>query len=232
MSNRFVAPIYPLSLPVAALPAAANYLGGVVYCNNYFGETGALLVSDGAAWRPASGLKLEDLSPILARSTTTTTVVSTNVETEIFSYTIAAGLLGTERSLGVKLMGDLLNNTAANQVATVRIKANGTIIYNDSTGNITSSVSRRPWQMDLSFCAVGTSLSAYLSGLILIGVPGGATTGLGDLGAAGQREAVISSNGPVAFGLTQALTLSATVQLGNANAALDWRRLKSIVTLI
>jgi hypothetical protein len=84
----------------------------------------------------------------------------------------------------------------------------------------------------LNFSNLGAANQNYLSGLLLLGAAGGATTGLGDIGASGFREVPLASAGQLAINTTQAQTIAVFAQLGSANAAFDLRRFSAIATIL
>jgi hypothetical protein len=173
-----------------------------------------------------------DAVGVLARSNAQIVLVNTAPEVSIFSYTIPAGLLGTDRTLQVQLMGDLLNNSGANQAINFRVSIGGSTVYNESTGAIPASNVRRPWNWMLNFANLGAANQNYLSGTLMLGAPGGAATGLGDIGAAGFREVAVASAGALAFDTAVAQTIAVSAQLAVANAAYDFRRFKAIATIL
>lgn len=54
MGSKFASPIQPAVIPVSALPVAANWDGGIVFCPDFKAGYSALLQSDGTSWRPLS----------------------------------------------------------------------------------------------------------------------------------------------------------------------------------
>jgi hypothetical protein len=158
-------------------------------------------------------------------------LVNSAAEANIFSYVIPAGQLGDDRTLKLEMAGDLLNNSGASQSITFRVSVGGTL-WADSTGNIAASPNRRPWRWELNFSNLGAANQNYLSGLLLLGAAGGATTGLGDIGASGFREVPMASAGQLAINTTQAQTIAVFTQLGSANTAFDLRRFRAIATIL
>jgi hypothetical protein len=226
------------SFLAAQLPALqASEAGKILYCSNAFLEGFPdLVVWIGTAWMRMSDQGTPGTSSnaanVVSRNSAPSTVVNTAAETPIFSYNMPAGLLGTDRTLQVQLMGDLLNNSGANQSITFRVAVGGVTVYGDFTGAIATSASRRPWNWILNFANLGAANQNYLSGTLMLGVAGNATTGLGDIGAAGFREVAVASAGALAFDTAAAQTIAVFAQLSAANAALDFRRFKAIATIL
>jgi hypothetical protein len=231
----------PQQLPnvvAAQLPALqASEASKILYCPNAFLEGFPdLVVWTGTAWmrmsdRGAPGTA-SNAANVVSRNSAPSTVVNTASETQIFSYDLPAGLLGTDRTVQIQLMGDLLNNSGANQSINFRVAVGGVTVYSDSTGTIATNASPRPWTWTLNFANLGAANQNYLSGTLMLGAAGGATTGLGDTGVAGLREVAMSSAGALAINTAAAQTIAVFAQLSVANAALYIRRFKAIATIL
>ena len=75
---------------------------------------------------------VNDLTGILDRSTSTVDVVSTVTETTIYTFSVPANAMSTNRMLRLTMIGDVLNNDGTNRQFTVRIKFGATTMYGRS----------------------------------------------------------------------------------------------------
>lgn len=163
------------------------------------------------------------LAGVIAKDTGTVTWANTAAEQDLTNKTIPGGLMGVDKCLRITLWGDMMNNSGSGQTLTLKVYAGATVLYNDSFGSITANASRRSWWLQLVFNNHNAANSNFLAGIALLGTTGGATTGSGDLGAAGFREAVISSNGSTTIDTSADQAIKVTATLGAANSNLDIR---------
>ena len=166
----------------------------------------------------------------LTRSATLLDVVNSAAETTLFSATIPANMLASDRSARLTLIGDYLNNSGANATLRVRAKFGATTLWDDTSANIATNATRRALTVDLLLANRGATNSQALGGRIdLSALP--ATTGLGDFAAASAVVGAVFS-GTAAEDSTVAKTLAVTVQHSAANANLSVRRLYAVLELV
>jgi hypothetical protein len=167
------------------------------------------------------------------RSGSVVTVVNTVAEITVYSYLIPAGQLKLDRTLKVCLYSDFLNNAGGNQNFTLRAKIGAVTVFGDNTGNISAGAIRRPAYWEFSFGNLGAANSNAFQGWSIIGASlAGSVAGIGDLAAAGLRESVFAANNSTTtIDTTVDQLFAVTIQLGAANAQLDFRRVKAIAVL-
>ncbi len=169
---------------------------------------------------------------VLTRSTAAVTVVNTITETDLIAYTVLGGLMGTTRKLRVTLIGDLLNNSGATTTLNLKVSHGGTVVWADITGTLGNGSSRRPFYMQFDIANINSASVQYLAGFVLIGSIGNATTGTGDLAAAGYRETVFSGAATSTINTTNDAVVRVQATHGNAATTIDIRMQNAVIELI
>jgi hypothetical protein len=125
-------------------------------------------------------------APAYARTVTQLDVVSSNTETILFSFTIGAGDLGTNRAIRAVVMGDYLNNSGGSDVATFYVDYGTTAMYEDATIALGPDGQRVAFMIDVVIAAQNSASVQVLGGTIHIMQQGSAdpTTGVGALDTA------------------------------------------------
>jgi hypothetical protein len=159
-----------------------------------------------------------------------TDVTNTASETDLFSYLVAANLLGTSNLIRLTIMGTYEANSGS-PTMTIRIKYGATTIWQDVTGTLGAVVTKGGWSLFLLLGNDGVLTNAQeLTGLINTGARAAATTGFGDLTAGGGVATTIGGTG--AEDSTTPLTLKITVQWSAANTSYHWTTLNAVVELL
>jgi hypothetical protein len=129
------------------------------------------------------GTSMIPVHQTIFRSTTTTEIVSSTAYTTIFSATIPADILETDRGLNVKIPLDYLNDTGATKTYKLKVTLGGTTIYEDqANANLNSNSNRGGGKLDLTLENYGATNSQLLHGTMLFVLGGSAvTTGIGGL---------------------------------------------------
>lgn len=166
-------------------------------------------------------LDVEDLVGVQNQVATDVTVVNTTTETSIYSYSVPAATLDTNRLLRLTIFGDILANSGTPNL-TVRVKFGGTTIYADATANFSASATRRPFFFQILLAGDGATNAQVLGGWLFVGAIGTATTGTGDLGV-DENQGVAPIANTAALDQTSAQTLDVTVQWSAANASVECR---------
>lgn len=84
------------------------------------------------------------------RQVTLQTVSNTAVETTVYTFAVPAGLLGTNRTLKLSLIGDQLQNSgASDKVYTIKVKYGATTIFNAALLNVVTGAGRTPLIVDV-----------------------------------------------------------------------------------
>lgn len=117
---------------------------------------------------------------VLDRTVTDSDVTNTTTETTVFTKTIPANAMSTNRVLHLIFIADYLNNNATSATLTIRIKFGGTTAWADSVDASAINASRRPFTLELWLANQNASNDQVGGGLIMLGAAAGATTGIGD----------------------------------------------------
>lgn len=140
-------------------------------------QSGDIRFADGTNWNPGAGagLYLFDTvwTPIdrnLARTSNLVEVVNTIIETTVFTQSIYAGLLSTNKGVRLSLIGDYLNNTGSTQDVTFRVKFGTTtlltfVLY-DGLGGISTSATRRTILLDAILANINSDSIQFASGIV------------------------------------------------------------------
>lgn len=95
---------------------------------------------------------------VINRNTTTVTVANTTTETSIYSFSVPANLMGTNRALHVKLFGTFLNNTIlTSDVLTLTVKLGGTTIATKNSSTIATSATTGDVYVEVIIANIGTA---------------------------------------------------------------------------
>jgi len=173
---------------------------------------------------------LQDVAIILCRAATQFDVVNTATEQTVFTCTVPANALATTKSVRVELRGDFLNNTGATPTLTLRIRFGATTIYADASATIPTSGSRRPFTLNITLANQNAANTQVLSGLVQMGIAGGATTGIGNFGT-DEIQANTPLFGTAAEDTTVDRDIVITIQHSVASANLSFRRQYAKVVL-
>jgi hypothetical protein len=160
------------------------------------------------------------------RDTTRTTVVSnSNTEATLYSYTVPANLLGTDRILKMTVLGAYINNTGSNQTLRVRYKFGGAEMWNDVTANAASNANERGFRFEFWIANQGTTNSQTGGGTAFIGGTGAASAGSGDLGSyVTLGDAHITFTSDPSINTTSPTTMEITVQMSTTKAGTSVRQ--------
>lgn len=190
-STPSVAGIIPVANLGSGTPSASNFLRGD---GTYAVPTG---ISAGVA--TINYTKMQDTS------SSNVTVTNTATETTIYTYSVPANTLGTNRALRFTLNGTYLNNSAANRTVTVRVKYGATTILTKVSPTIPTSATTGSFAIE-GFVAAQNSASIQ-TGYMWVSFEGGddITRWVDDKGSAAEDS-------------TGALNLVVTVQLSSATA--------------
>lgn len=157
---------------------------------------------------------------LLDKNLATVNVVNTTVETSIYSFTIAAGELGTTGGVRLTLTGTYLNNTLAASSITIRVKLGATTVMASNPWDVGTSASRRKWTWTFWFFNNGVANAQKWGALLLTAVVGVANA---------LEVAMNNERGGTAFATSAedtslARTLNITVQHGTANPAISLQK--------
>lgn len=166
---------------------------------------------------------------VLDRKVTTTDVVSSTAETAVYSFSVPAATLSTNKALRLTLIGDYLNNSGGGVNFTVKGKYGATVLGTTGAVAAVTSANRAGvfMQFDLRACNATNVQVAYSRVMV-----GGRTaaTNAGVMAGAASAD-VYSTHVSVAEDSTGALTLQVTVQHDTNAATVSFRIFNAILEL-
>jgi hypothetical protein len=158
-----------------------------------------------------------------------TPVNNTAVETEVYaSSSIPGGTLGTTGVIELDLIGEVLNNSLANQNITMRATFGGAVLGAISFEGMGISTLRRRFWMRVVIAARG---AANAQAATMLGIWDEAKGVAGQL-ANGPPAQRLSGHHSLAIDTTAAQTVGVTVQFGAADASLEFVRRSAALRII
>lgn len=179
-----------------------------------------------------SASKMNTVVRVYDKVVTTVDVVSTATETDLYSFSVGANDMQTDRLLRLVLVGDLLRNNTEDPV--IRVKFGGTTLLDDTLAIGANSASRYPLFMELLLAETNATNSQWATlRVILPGSPTGATTGIGDLaGLSTSKGGVLASSSPHTIDTTSARTLQVTADWATSSANSSVRRRAAYLEMV
>jgi hypothetical protein len=161
---------------------------------------------------------------VLARLTAQVEAVNTTDETTLFTFSVPANIMSTNRRLRLELGGDYLNNSGGTLTTseTLRIKYGGATVWADTGKLHANSSNRKPWFLRCNIMNLGATNSQSLGGMILLG-GSPSTTGIGEYADDELDCSTAIGNTGLTVDTTSAQTLAVTVQHGQADANISYR---------
>jgi len=120
----------------------------------------------------------DDVSRILDRDTTTTTVENTETGTVIYTFSVPANIMGTDRMLRMTLFAVIINNSGSDEEVTITVRFGGTIFLQD-TFTLTTSTINMPFQLQVEVANFGSASIQRWMGHLTVGDKINATVGDG-----------------------------------------------------
>lgn len=169
---------------------------------------------------------------ILDIQTAENDIVNSTTETILWSYNILANTLGINKILRIKICADYLNNSAGTANIRIKIIYGTTTMYNDLGPTAAQDASRRTVLIDFLFFARSANNSQGCGGVMFKSLPGGATTGVGDL-----ADDEIAADAPfrtinASEDSTVDKVLKVTVTNSVADANISIRRIYAVMELV
>lgn len=172
---------------------------------------------------------ISSFSNVIARNATELSVSTSASKTTVWSFTVPANKLGTDKTLAIELGGKAQFNSGT-PTLTVTVEYGGTTLYADVCTGQTAAAGVRAWFLNLNLSAHGATNSQVLTGMLAMGPPGGATTGNGDIAAA--IASATGFNAPIygtsAEDSTADKTLTISFTMSVSNSADNWQRENAI----
>jgi hypothetical protein len=146
-------------------------------------------------------------------------VVDTTTETTVYTFTVPANALSTNRALRITYAADYLNNSGGNSNLDMKMKFGGTQWAGQSYLALTTSTGRRIIQPSMAMLSAANADDAQVGvSTVTFSNPGG-TSG-GSVGRFQERHAIHTT---LAKDTTTALDLVITVKHSVADAAISFR---------
>ncbi len=165
------------------------------------------------------------------RVATELVVSDTSNETDIYNYTIPAGLLGTTKMVRLTLGGKYKNQSGAAYAITIRVYFGSTKIYDDVSSTHVSSANERCFFLDLWLANQNANNVQKMNGYLSMSDPAGTTAGLGDI-ADSSISWQSNIRGEAAEDSSADKILKVTIQHGIANANTIFTRDYALLELL
>ena len=158
---------------ISALPVASSMTSGNQFAINQVGTTRSATLNDIINYA------------ILGRGGPNTAINNSTTTTSIYSVKIPANYMGLNGTLRTRLMGEYWHSAGATATLTLRVGISTTTMFQDTTAALAVSANSRPVWIDVNLRNLNATNSQVLVGEVNVGGTGGATTGQGDIAAAG-----------------------------------------------
>lgn len=242
LGARSQAPFDPRVRPIAAGTFAQRPAANLVRFDRYGGsfyyatDVQGFFYSDGSAWYPLG-------SVVMDRANGTIDVNNGTSYTDIYSFSVPAGIMSTNRMLRLTVYGDFLNNTGASALCTPEVRFGGSAVWKGSTAGyaIATSAGRRPWSL-VAYIGNTTAASQVTGGYFALGTATAGVTGIGTHPAAAWVAGTLAADGgavtPLASGAAStvntanAATIAAGVTLSVASTQLSFRKFYATLELL
>jgi hypothetical protein len=168
-----------------------------------------------------SGLTTNSGVYFLSHSTSVVGPTNSTTETSIWTNTIPANAMGTDRSLETQLLLDVFNNSGSGQTTSIlKVYSGSTVIYQDTIATIQNLANHIPCTLTTWFGAQGSTSSQICFVQWQGGGSGTSTTGIGEFGNILNPQGgftTVYSNSSVDTSVARGFGV--TITLGNANAS-------------
>lgn len=193
------------------------------------GTSGQVLtVASGVpSWSGGNGISIYD------RVTTPVSNLNSAVETTMYSKSIAANDLSTNKTLRLTLDGDHIANSVGNaKNLTIRVKFGGTTMYAETVNLSTDSATRSPFSLVFRLSNQGATNSQVVVGEYNLSTGGGGTGPTTGEGATTTTNSIRKLFGTAAVDTTSAQTLAVTMQWDLNNSTREVKVYSAILELI
>lgn len=176
---------------------------------------------------------VNDLGGVLDRSTSAFDLVSSSTQTTIWSKSVAANAMSTDRMLRCTIIGDYLNNTGSNTtlVLSIQFGPGPTILWQDGpSASIPTAATRRRFQIEFVLANIASASVQQMSGRwSFSSAAAGSGGGIGDIDTL-QFNSVFG--GTSAVNTTSAATLLVQAKHDTPNANLSLRKTYAMLELL
>lgn len=160
---------------------------------------------------------------VVDRITSQTAYNTTSSETTVYTYSIPAGLLSTNRSVRLTLNATYLNNSGAGRTLSMAIKLGSTTLWAESTAaaGLAANAARRPVKLEFILANQSSASAQAMTCFLSIGNVGTATSGIGDMATGNFSDTICG--GAASEDTSSAKTLVVTITHSTSNANLEFR---------
>lgn len=177
---------------------------------------------------------VNDLVGVYDRVTAQIDVVSSIAETTIYTKSIGAGHMSTDRMLRFTLIGDYLDNAGTTNI-TFRIKFGGTTIVAFTTAtSIPQDADRQPFELEFKMANLNSASVQFLKGshTTLTAAAAAGLSSAGIFNQPGDGRVNFATAGTVAINTASAQTLVVTAQHASSDANISLRRHYAMLELL
>lgn len=174
---------------------------------------------------------LNDLVGAYDKSTSAVDVTTTLTETTLYTKSIGAGHMSTDRWLIGDVVGDFLNSSGGGLGVTFRIKFGATTLVDTNTLTIASNAARQPFAIHFEIVNLGATNSQWLDGYLKLSTNSSGTAFTTGLGNSTTANPFWPMAGSAAEDTTAAKTLTVTAQLSSTSASLSCRKKAALLRL-
>ena len=169
---------------------------------------------------------------VLDRETTQQVVNTSSIEETVFTHTIPANTLSTNRAIRFTMHFDWLLNSGT-PTFTLRIKFGATTLYSGVSGTHTASSTRRPGFLVLMLNNQNATNVQAFGGTLIMNNTGSTTTGLGDISDDEMDGGHLGSiSGTSTIDTTVDSNFVITIQMDVSNVANEFRKNGAILELL
>lgn len=159
---------------------------------------------------------------IIARSGSSIVISNTVNETTLWTNTIPAGSLGTNKTAVLNAVGYLIQNATASAAYTIRVYVNDTKVYDDVTVAYSQSAYARIWRISMWLSALDSTTSELLTINYLAGTAGAGTTGTGRLNSSSASNVGLVRSTALTEDSTSDISVKITVAPASASASMEF----------
>ena len=165
------------------------------------------------------------------RAVTDNDIVNTSTKTTLYSFTVNANDLGTDKILEIDIFCDYLNDSGSSRSFDFWIEFGSTTLFQHTFGSYAAAATRRPLFLKIFLANRNSSSSQQCWGFVQMGDTDAPTVGIGHLG-----DDEIGTSSPFGGTATEATnvnkTLTISIQHTTASASLSLRRKTAVAKLL
>lgn len=163
-----------------------------------------------------------DTPRVTYRSSTVVNDTSSSTASNVVSFSVPANALGTNRSVEVEILGDLLQNSGSATNLTITFQYGATVMWS-STVAPAASANRRPFKFNLVLFAANSTSAQIINGTVIVFQGGAAATGTGPLQIAPATPIEAIPRGTATEDSTAAKTFLMTITWASAASTCEFK---------